>query len=90
MISIIEQLLDDKLNGCRWNFYSNDWKKRIIVEWRNDVNIKHFRDDIIKILGKDFLHERSLNNENPEYLATKDGLTIINKNKLKQTTKWKL
>jgi hypothetical protein len=77
MISIIEQLLDDKLNVYRWNFHSNDWEKTIIVEWRSSINIRYFRDDIIKILGPDFMYERSLNNENAEYLATKTGLTTI-------------
>lgn len=64
------------MENNRWNFWTKDWQKRIIIEWEgpNVIPLETFRRDIIKLLGRDFLYELALNSEPTEYKVSVQGL----------------
>ncbi len=65
------------LENNRWNFWSKDWEKSIIVEWTNGTTLKNFREDILKEVGPDFHYELFLGDEPTQFFTTKTGLKKI-------------
>lgn len=70
-------LVQALMENNRWNFWSKDWSKVIVVEW-DGVPLKSIRADIVKLVGEDFKYERTITSRPTEYIASKKGLTAIN------------
>ncbi len=73
------EMVRQLLENTRWRFWSKDWTKSIVVQWdaKKGIILDNFKQDIIKIVGKNFKYERSLSIKNTEFIATKTGLTKI-------------
>lgn len=74
-------LIKDLLENDRWNFWTSDWGKCIIVQWDSKVNHKFFFDEVKKKLGiktsEPMFFERALSSKPTQYIATKNGLKKI-------------
>lgn len=68
------KVVSSLLNNSRWNFWKNDWSKRIIVEWNPKIKLEKFRQDVIDKLGVNFIYERALSNDETDFIATDSGL----------------
>lgn len=66
-------IIQDLLTNETWNFWRKDWSERIIVEWPKSVYRKDFFSDVQRLVGEDFIYERSLSGQT-QYKATKKGL----------------
>lgn len=55
--------------------WASDWSKSIIIEADKASDIRRFKDQIKKLVGKNFRFELSLKSEKPQYfIDNKNGL----------------
>ncbi len=67
-------LVEFLLTNNRFSFWAKDWSKRIIVDWNTKIKLEKFRQDVIKKVGQGFMYERTICNDNTDYIATDKGL----------------
>lgn len=69
-----KKLIQSLMDNTRWNFWTKDWTKRIIVDWDGKLPLNKFRRQVEKLVGEGFIYERSLNEDPTNYIVTKTGL----------------
>ena len=66
------------IENTKWNFWSPDWSKKIIVQWDcGRVHINKLKKQVRALLGcSQFIYERSLSPLDYQYVVTPKGVLI--------------